>query len=60
LYRTFRGTLAGDPGVFTGHDVASVEVRCDEPMPLQADGEDLGDVTHALFEAELDAIPVLV
>ena len=26
--------------------------RCDEPLPLQADGEDLGDVTEAVFEAE--------
>jgi diacylglycerol kinase family enzyme len=40
--------------------VASLEVRCDRPMPLQADGEDLGDVTHVLFEAEPDAISVFV
>ena len=60
LVRAFRGTLADDKDVIAGHDVATVEVRCDEPMPLQADGEDLGDVTHALFEAEPDAISVLV
>ena len=28
-------------------------------MPLQADGEDLGDVTEAIFEAERDAVTVL-
>jgi hypothetical protein len=30
------------------------------PLPLQADGEDLGDVTHAVFEAERDAVMVLL
>jgi diacylglycerol kinase family enzyme len=35
-------------------------VRCDEPLPLQADGEDLGDVEHAVFEARRDAVSVLV
>jgi hypothetical protein len=29
-------------------------------MPLQADGEDLGDVTSAIFEAEREAVTVLV
>jgi len=52
--------IAGAPGVLTLHDVDRVVVRCDEPLPLQADGEDLGDVTEAVFEAERDAIDVLV
>jgi diacylglycerol kinase family enzyme len=52
--------IAGAPGVLTLHDVDGVVVRCDEPLPLQADGEDLGDVTEAVFEAERDAIDVLV
>jgi diacylglycerol kinase family enzyme len=52
--------LAGAPGVLAQHDVDRVVVRCDEPRPLQADGEDLGDVTEAVFEAERDAISVLV
>ena len=30
------------------------------PLPLQADGEDLGDVTEAYFEAERDALDVLL
>ena len=60
LLRAFRGTLGEARGVIGGHGVASLEVRCDRPMPLQADGEDLGDVTHVLFEAEPDAISVFV
>jgi diacylglycerol kinase family enzyme len=52
--------LAGARGVLALHDVDSVRVRCDRPLPLQADGEDLGDVADAVFEAERDAISVLV
>jgi diacylglycerol kinase family enzyme len=52
--------VAGAPGVLALHDVDRVVARCDEPLPLQADGEDLGDVTEAIFEAERDAIDVLV
>ena len=48
------------PGVLHGHDLDRIHVRCDEPMPLQADGEDLGDVDEAVFEAERDAVAVLV
>jgi diacylglycerol kinase family enzyme len=33
---------------------------CDAPMPLQVDGEDLGNVERAVFECERDAISVLV
>jgi diacylglycerol kinase family enzyme len=52
---------SGYPGmVFMGVDVDRVEVRCDRPLPLQADGEDLGDVEHAVFEARRDAVAVLV
>jgi diacylglycerol kinase family enzyme len=56
---TGRG-LEGARGVHTLHDADLVRVRCDEPMPLEADGEDLGDVTEAVFEAERDAVSVLV
>jgi len=35
-------------------------VRADRPMPLQVDGEDLGDVEEAHFEAERSALRVLV
>jgi diacylglycerol kinase family enzyme len=49
-----------DPGVLRGHDLDRIVVRCDRPLPLQADGEDLGDVEQAVFEAKRDAISVLV
>jgi diacylglycerol kinase family enzyme len=42
------------------HDADRIEIRCDVPMPLQLDGEDLGDVTEGVFEAERDAVAVLV
>lgn len=42
------------------HDQDRIEIRCDAPLPLQLDGEDLGDVTEAIFEAERDAVSVLV
>jgi diacylglycerol kinase family enzyme len=42
-----------------GHDLDRIEVRCDVPLPLQADGEDLGDVQEAVFEAERRAVTVL-
>jgi diacylglycerol kinase family enzyme len=52
--------LAGARSVLAGHDLDRLEVVCDEPLPLQADGEDLGDVRGAVFEAERDALTVLV
>jgi diacylglycerol kinase family enzyme len=59
--RLFTGRgLVGLPGVLHAHDVDSVRVVCDEPLPLEADGEDLGDVTEAVFQAERDAVDVLV
>ncbi len=46
--------------VLYGHDLDRIEIACDRPLPLQADGEDLGDVQEAVFEAERDAIAVLI
>jgi diacylglycerol kinase family enzyme len=43
-----------------GHDLDRIEIRCDSPQPLQVDGEDLGDVDSAIFEAEREAVTVLV
>jgi diacylglycerol kinase family enzyme len=56
--------LGGDRGkardLLYVHDADRLEVVCDRPLPLQADGEDLGDVDEAVFEAERDAVTVLV
>jgi diacylglycerol kinase family enzyme len=46
--------------VLAGHDLDRIEVRCDTPLPLQADGEDLGDVERAVFEAERSAVTVYI
>jgi diacylglycerol kinase family enzyme len=46
--------------ILYARDVDRVEIVCDRPLALQADGEDLGDVTEALLEAERDAVTVLV
>jgi diacylglycerol kinase family enzyme len=40
------------------HDVDRIEIRSDRPMPLHVDGEDLGDATELLLEAERGAISV--
>lgn len=42
------------------HDADRIEIRCDVPMPMQLDGEDVGDVSEAVFEADRDAVTVLV
>jgi hypothetical protein len=46
--------------VLYAHDVDRVEILCDRPLSLQADGEDMGDVTEALVEAKRNAVTVLV
>jgi diacylglycerol kinase family enzyme len=60
-----RWVLAGSgqtrsPHVLYIHDADEIRVECDRPTPLQADGEDLGDVTEAVFEAERGALQVLL
>jgi diacylglycerol kinase family enzyme len=57
--RGIRGQLEDDERVLTGHDLDAFQVTCDEPLPLQADGEDLGDVTEAAFESERGVLEVL-
>ena len=54
-----RGQLEAED-VLTGHDLDQIVVHCDVPLPLQADGEDLGDVSAVVFEARRDAVSVLV
>ena len=61
LYYVVRGrgqVEAAD--VLYAHDVDRVEVVCDRPLPLQADGEDLGDADEVLLESERSAVTVLV
>jgi diacylglycerol kinase family enzyme len=47
-------------GLTVLHDVDRIAVRCDRPTALQVDGEDLGDVDEAVFEAEPRAVTALV
>ena len=63
LLWTSYALLRGHPraGKFlVGHDLDRIEIRCDRPLPLQVDGEDLGDVEEAVFEAERSAVSVFV
>jgi diacylglycerol kinase family enzyme len=46
--------------VLYGHDLDRIGVTCDRPLPLHVDGEDLGDVSDAVFEAERSAVRVLI
>jgi diacylglycerol kinase family enzyme len=48
------------PDVIYAHDLDRIEIVCDRPLPLQVDGEDLGDVESAVFEAERGAVSVLI
>jgi diacylglycerol kinase family enzyme len=63
LVHTAWAVLLGHPrygNVLYQHDVDRIEIVCDRPTPLHADGEDLGDVEHAIFEAERGAVEVFV
>ena len=42
------------------HDADELQVVAKSPVPLQVDGEDMGDVTEAVFVAERAALRVLV
>jgi diacylglycerol kinase family enzyme len=46
--------------VIHAHDLDRLELVSDTPQALQVDGEDLGDVIEVVFEAERDALTVLV
>jgi len=61
LAYVFRGRGQTDADdIRYAHDVDRIEVTCDRPLPLQADGEDLGDANHVVFEAERSAVSVLI
>src|SRR2546429_372685 len=47
-------------GVLYAHDLDRVEIVCDRPLPVQVDGEDLGDVDRLECVCERGAVSVLV
>ena len=54
--------LRGRPGsddVLLGHDLDRIVIRCDVPLPVQVDGEDIGDTQEAEIVAVRDALTVL-
>jgi diacylglycerol kinase family enzyme len=54
--------LRGRPGpgsALLGHDLDRIVIRCDVPLPVQVDGEDIGDVEEAEIVAIRDALTVL-
>lgn len=59
-YAGGRGDRVDDPEMVYAHDADRLEIVCDRPLPLEADGEDLGDVEHVLLEAERGAVTVLM
>ncbi|HEY4620798.1 MAG TPA: diacylglycerol kinase family protein [Gaiellaceae bacterium] len=64
LPRIFLHALGGrgfrDGRALYARDLDRLVARCDHPLPLQVDGEDAGDVSEAVYEAERDAVTVLV
>jgi diacylglycerol kinase family enzyme len=42
------------------HDVDGVRVSCNRPLPMHADGDDLGDVEEAVFGVARNAARILV
>ena len=55
-----RGSGLKEGRALSARDLDRIVVRCDAPLPLQVDGEDAGDVVEAVYEAERDAVTVLV
>ena len=60
LVHGVRGSGLKEGKALSARDLDRIVVRCDHPLPLQVDGEDAGDVTEAVYEAERDAVTVLV
>ncbi len=48
-----------DPSIVYAHDLDLIEITCDRALPVQADGEDLGDAERIVLEAERDAVSML-
>jgi diacylglycerol kinase family enzyme len=60
LLHAARGSGLDERRALAARDLDRLVVRCDRPLPLQVDGEDAGDVGEAVYEAERDAVTVLV
>jgi len=60
LLRGARGAGLKEGRALAERDLDRIVVRCDRPLPLQVDGEDAGDIVEAEYEAERDAVTVLV
>jgi diacylglycerol kinase family enzyme len=45
--------------ILYAHDLDRITIVCDGALPLQLDGEDVGDVGEVVLEAERDAVSVL-
>jgi diacylglycerol kinase family enzyme len=59
VVRLLSGHVQAD-GYIAAHDLDQIVVRGDRPLPLHVDGEDLGDVDQAVFQAERKIVAVLV
>ena len=55
-----RGSGLREGKALVASDLDRIVVRCDVPLPLQVDGEDAGDVSEAVYEAERDVVTVFV
>jgi diacylglycerol kinase family enzyme len=60
LLRGARGSGLKTDRTLAARDLDRIVVHCDEPLPLQVDGEDTGDVREVVYEAERDAVTVFV
>jgi diacylglycerol kinase family enzyme len=59
-YAIGRGGRASVRDLVYVHDADRLEIVCDAPLPIEVDGEDLGDVERAEVVAERGAVTVLV
>lgn len=55
-----RPTHQRSPHYVYAHDADELRLRCDRPLPLQVDGEDLGDVMDVVLGVERNALSVRV
>ena len=59
LLRGARGSGLKDGRTLAAHDLDRIVVRCDEPLPLQVDGEDAGDVRDVRVRGRARRVTVL-